>query len=46
MGIYEPIHQISMWDDFKGNGYPNASASMLIEVDAKLDNQVHFEIFL
>lgn len=41
LGIYEPIHQISPWgENFKSNGNPNASASMIVEVDAKLDDQV------
>ncbi|KAK2975229.1 hypothetical protein RJ640_009006 [Escallonia rubra] len=39
MGLYEPIHQISMWGDFKGNVCPNTSASMIIEVETKLDDQ-------
>uniref|UniRef100_A0A5B6ZC49 Putative BZIP transcription factor family protein isoform 1 n=1 Tax=Davidia involucrata TaxID=16924 RepID=A0A5B6ZC49_DAVIN len=38
MGMYEPIHQISMWgENFKGNSFPNTSA--ILEVDAKLDDQ-------
>nr|ANS71554.1 bZIP protein 10 [Lonicera japonica] len=39
MGMYEPIHQISMWGDFKGNGFPNTPASVIIEVDTKQDSQ-------
>lgn len=38
--MYEPIHQISMWGDFKGNGFPNTPASVIIEVDTKQDSQV------
>ncbi|KAM1091793.1 hypothetical protein ACFX15_018664 [Malus domestica] len=40
MGVFEPIHQISMWDEsFRSSGNFNASASMILDVDAKLDNQ-------
>ncbi|KAH8502864.1 hypothetical protein H0E87_014243 [Populus deltoides] len=51
MGIYDPMHQIGMWgENFKSNGNPNtstmfiagnpnASASMIIAPDTKLDNQ-------
>lgn len=39
MDVYEPMHQFSMWGDFKGNIYQDAAATMIIEVDAKLDNQ-------
>ncbi|CAB4283524.1 hypothetical protein PRUPE_6G177200 [Prunus persica] len=40
MGAYEPIHQISMWEEsFKSNGNFNASASMIVDADTKLDNQ-------
>ncbi|CAN6542302.1 unnamed protein product [Malus baccata var. baccata] len=40
MGVFEPIHQISMWDEsFRSSGNFNASASMILDEDAKLDNQ-------
>ncbi|OMO55970.1 hypothetical protein CCACVL1_26844 [Corchorus capsularis] len=41
MGIYEPIHhQIGMWgENFKTNGDPNTSASVIVEVDNKLENE-------
>ncbi|XP_052198016.1 transcription factor TGA1-like isoform X2 [Diospyros lotus] len=39
LGLYEPIHQISMWADFKGNEFPNASVSMFDEVLTELNNQ-------
>ncbi|KAH6796679.1 bZIP transcription factor family protein [Perilla frutescens var. hirtella] len=39
MGIYEPIHQMAMWGDFKGNSCMDASPSIILEVDPKLDNQ-------
>ncbi|GFY80293.1 TGACG motif-binding factor 4 [Actinidia rufa] len=39
MGIFEPIHQISMWEDFKVDGCQIASASMIVEVNTKIDNQ-------
>ncbi|XP_051117556.1 TGACG-sequence-specific DNA-binding protein TGA-1A-like [Andrographis paniculata] len=39
MGILEPIHQMAMWGDFKGSNYLETSPPMILEVDAKLDNQ-------
>lgn len=39
MGIYEPIHQMTMWGDFKGNSCLDASSPIILEVDPKLDNQ-------
>ncbi|KAA8546874.1 hypothetical protein F0562_003303 [Nyssa sinensis] len=40
MGIYDPIHQISMWgENFEGNSSPNTSASAILAVDTKLDDQ-------
>ncbi|XP_010269125.1 PREDICTED: transcription factor TGA1-like isoform X2 [Nelumbo nucifera] len=37
MGIYEPVHQISMWaEPFRGNSSPNTAVST-IQGDAKLD---------
>lgn len=39
MGIYEPMHQISMWGDFEVTGFQKTSATMMVEVDTKLDNQ-------
>ncbi|KAK4485961.1 hypothetical protein RD792_008614 [Penstemon davidsonii] len=39
MGIYESIHQMSMWGDFKGNNFLDTSPPLILEVDAKLDNQ-------
>lgn len=42
MGLYEPMHPIGMWGDFKGNGCANASASMILQVETNLDNQVMF----
>ncbi|XAR73320.1 hypothetical protein NMG60_11007242 [Bertholletia excelsa] len=32
MDIYESIHQIGMWGEFKGNGYPNTSPPMILEM--------------
>lgn len=41
MSAYEPIHQMSMWgESFMSNGNLNASASMIMDADTKLDNQV------
>ncbi|KAI3970179.1 hypothetical protein MKW92_003053 [Papaver armeniacum] len=39
MGIYEPPHQVSMWTDaFKIHNGPNSAASMIVEMDNKLDS--------
>nr|CAD1826385.1 unnamed protein product [Ananas comosus var. bracteatus] len=41
MGIYEPNHQMSMWDEsFKAESSQNTSASTVLEADAKLDNKL------
>ena len=41
MSAYEPIHQMSMWgESFMDNGSLNASASLIMDADTKLDNQV------
>lgn len=41
MGIYDPMHEISMWgDSFRINGQPNASLPPIIEMDTKIDQQV------
>ncbi|KAL6558884.1 guanine nucleotide-binding protein, alpha-1 subunit tga1 [Orobanche minor] len=41
MGIYEyePIHQMSMWEDFKGKTCLDESPPSILDVDTKLDNQ-------
>ncbi|GER47589.1 bZIP transcription factor family protein [Striga asiatica] len=39
MGIYEPIHQMGMWGDFKGKACLDESSPLIFDVDAKLDNQ-------
>ncbi|KAI3431091.1 DOG1 domain-containing protein [Psidium guajava] len=40
MGMYDPIHQMGMWDEsFKPNGNPSAPAALIIPVHASLDNQ-------
>ncbi|MFQ6665750.1 hypothetical protein Gotur_032371 [Gossypium turneri] len=40
MGTYEPIHQIGMWgENFKSIGNPSISASVIVEVDNKLENE-------
>ncbi|PIN05716.1 hypothetical protein CDL12_21745 [Handroanthus impetiginosus] len=38
MGIYEPIHQMAMWEDFKGNSLLGTSP-LILEVDPRLDSQ-------
>lgn len=38
MGIYEPNHQIGMWEDsFKADSSQNTCASTIVETDTKLD---------
>ncbi|KAF7834239.1 transcription factor TGA4-like [Senna tora] len=40
MGVYDPIHQISMWEEnFKSNCNLSASVPLIGEADAKSDNQ-------
>ncbi|PPD97984.1 hypothetical protein GOBAR_DD04981 [Gossypium barbadense] len=40
MGTYQPIHQIGMWgENFKSIGNPSISASVIVEVDNKLENE-------
>ncbi|XP_051140822.1 transcription factor TGA1-like isoform X2 [Andrographis paniculata] len=39
MGICEPIHQMAMWGDFKGNDLLPVSPPMILDFEAKLDNQ-------
>lgn len=48
MGIYEPIHQIGMWGEiFKSNdNIPNTPASVIVEVDNKLENEVRISEML
>ncbi|KZV53744.1 BZIP transcription factor family protein isoform 1 [Dorcoceras hygrometricum] len=33
MGLYEPMHQMDMWEDFKGNNCFDISPSMILDVD-------------
>ncbi|OIS97611.1 PREDICTED: TGACG-sequence-specific DNA-binding protein TGA-1A isoform X2 [Nicotiana attenuata] len=39
MGICDPIHQLGMWDDFNGS-FPSTSATMILEVDKCLEDQI------
>ncbi|XWS33268.1 hypothetical protein CRYUN_Cryun22dG0067100 [Craigia yunnanensis] len=40
MGIYEPFHQIGMWgENFKSNSNPHTSASVVVEVDNKIESE-------
>ncbi|XP_073279812.1 transcription factor TGA4 isoform X2 [Primulina huaijiensis] len=39
MDIYEPIHQMTMWGDFKENNCEDLSPPMILEIEGKLDNQ-------
>lgn len=38
MGIYEPIHQVGMWGDFKGNDCLDASPPMILEVENQVQS--------
>ncbi|XP_076921911.1 transcription factor TGA1-like isoform X1 [Bidens hawaiensis] len=40
MDVYEPMHQFTMWGDYKGNIYQDAASTMIIQMDAKIDNQL------
>lgn len=41
LGLYEPLHQISMWEDtFDGNISPGSGVCMITEVDSKIDDKV------
>lgn len=39
MGLYDPMHQMDMWGDFKGNSCYGLSPSMILDVDGKQDNE-------
>ncbi|KAH6760199.1 bZIP transcription factor family protein [Perilla frutescens var. frutescens] len=40
MGLYEPVHQMNMWGDFRGNSLLVSSPPLMLEVTANnLDNQ-------
>ncbi|XP_009386886.2 transcription factor TGA4 isoform X1 [Musa acuminata AAA Group] len=44
MGIYEPNHQIGMWEDsFKADSSQNTCASTIVETDTKLDYMAELE---
>lgn len=40
MGLYEPMLQMDMWGDFKGNNCFDISPSMILDVNGKQDNEV------
>lgn len=41
IGVYDPMHQITMWEEnFRSHGNSSASMSLIEEVDTKLNNQV------
>jgi len=46
MEVYDPIHQLSMWEEnFKSNANTlTASTSIIEELDMKLDNQVQVQV--
>ena len=39
--MYEPMHELACLGDFKGNVYQDASATMIIELNAKPDNKLN-----
>ncbi|KAJ4965495.1 hypothetical protein NE237_017344 [Protea cynaroides] len=40
MGIYEPVHHISMWGEtFKGSTSPNTGVSTIVELETRVDNK-------
>ncbi|KAG6401189.1 hypothetical protein SASPL_138037 [Salvia splendens] len=41
MGIYEPIHQMGMWGDFKANDCLDASPLMILEVENQSEDTSH-----
>ncbi|EPS65159.1 hypothetical protein M569_09619, partial [Genlisea aurea] len=42
MGLCDPIHQIVMWDDFKGSDYLDSSPAMMLDFEAKPEQQQVF----
>ncbi|XP_009617448.1 TGACG-sequence-specific DNA-binding protein TGA-1A-like [Nicotiana tomentosiformis] len=40
MGICDPIHQIGMWGDFKNSSFPDTSATLILEVENCLENEM------
>ncbi|EPS63781.1 hypothetical protein M569_11002, partial [Genlisea aurea] len=39
MGLCDPIHQIAMWDDFKNSSYLDSPPQIILEFDAKPEQQ-------
>ncbi|XP_047315923.1 transcription factor TGA1-like isoform X2 [Impatiens glandulifera] len=39
MGMFEPLHQMNMWGDFRGNGYTNTSITEVMDFNIKHDTQ-------
>lgn len=39
MGLYQPMLQMDMWGDFKGNNCFDLSPSMILDVNGKQDNE-------
>lgn len=48
MSVYDPIHQLSMWEEnFKSNDNNlTVSTSIIEEADMKFGNQVHIQVSL
>ncbi|KAI3465075.1 hypothetical protein Pfo_021738 [Paulownia fortunei] len=43
MSLYEPLHQISMWEDsFDGNISPGTGVCIITEADTKLDDKTEY----
>ncbi|KAK4483962.1 hypothetical protein RD792_011173 [Penstemon davidsonii] len=43
MGLYEPLHQISMWDDtFEGNTSPGTDVCLIEESETKIDDKAEY----
>ncbi|PSS19540.1 Transcription factor like [Actinidia chinensis var. chinensis] len=43
MGMYDPIHQVSMWESmFRGDIIPNSDASVPVQIDASLGNKAEY----
>lgn len=43
LGLYEPMHQMSMWEDtFDGNISPDAAVCMINDADSKIDDKIEY----
>lgn len=47
MGIYDPLHQISMWEEtFEGGISPITGTDTILQADVRLDNKVIITEFM